>query len=36
VIVSVERGRAAELSSWILEDDRSTMGRESLEVFSEV
>jgi proteasome lid subunit RPN8/RPN11 len=36
VIVSVERGRAAELSSWILEDDRSAMGRESLEVFTEV
>ena len=36
VIVRVERGRAAELTSWILEDDRSAMGRESLEVFSEV
>jgi proteasome lid subunit RPN8/RPN11 len=36
VIVGVERGRAAELTSWILEDDRSAMGRESLEVFSEV
>jgi proteasome lid subunit RPN8/RPN11 len=36
VIVSVEHGRAAELSSWILDDDRSAMGRESLEVFTEV
>ena len=36
VIVRVERGRATELTSWVLEDDRSAMGRESLEVFSEV
>jgi proteasome lid subunit RPN8/RPN11 len=36
VIVRVERGRAAELASWVLEDDRSAMSRESLEVFSEV
>jgi proteasome lid subunit RPN8/RPN11 len=36
VIVGVERGRAAELASWTLQDDRSAMDRESLEVFSEV
>jgi proteasome lid subunit RPN8/RPN11 len=36
VIIRVDRGRASELSSWVLEDDRSHMTRESLEVFSEV
>jgi proteasome lid subunit RPN8/RPN11 len=36
VIVQVDRRRAAELASWVLEDDRSAMSRESLEVFSEV
>ena len=36
VIVSVQQGRAAQLSSWLLEDDRSAMRRESLEVFTEV
>ncbi|HEV2085770.1 MAG TPA: M67 family metallopeptidase [Gemmatimonadales bacterium] len=36
IIVGVDRGRAAELASWVLEDDRSAMSRESLEVFSEV
>jgi proteasome lid subunit RPN8/RPN11 len=36
VIVRVDHGRAGELASWVLKDDRSAMGRESLEVFSEV
>jgi proteasome lid subunit RPN8/RPN11 len=36
VIVRVDHGRAGELASWVLEDDRSAMSRESLEVFSEV
>ncbi len=36
VIVRVDRGHAAELASWVLEDDRSAMSSESLEVFSEV
>jgi proteasome lid subunit RPN8/RPN11 len=36
IIVSVDRGRGAELTSWVLEDDRSAMRPESLEVFSEV
>ena len=36
IIVRVDRGRATELTSWVLEDDRSTMRRESLKVFSEV
>jgi proteasome lid subunit RPN8/RPN11 len=36
IIVSVQSGRGAELTSWVLDDDRSAMNRESLEVFSEV
>jgi proteasome lid subunit RPN8/RPN11 len=36
IIVRVDRGRAAELTSWVLEDDRSAMSREPVEVFSEV
>jgi proteasome lid subunit RPN8/RPN11 len=36
VIVRVDLGRGAELTSWVLDDDRSAMHRESLEVFSEV
>ena len=36
VIVRVDRGQAAELTSWELEPDRSTMQPEFLEVFSEV
>jgi proteasome lid subunit RPN8/RPN11 len=36
IIVRVERGRAAELTSWELEHDRSAMRPEVLEVFSEV
>jgi proteasome lid subunit RPN8/RPN11 len=36
IIVAVDRGRGVGLTSWVLEDDRSVMRRESLEVFSEV
>jgi proteasome lid subunit RPN8/RPN11 len=36
IIVRVESGRAAELTSWVLEDDCSAMRQESLEVFTEV
>jgi proteasome lid subunit RPN8/RPN11 len=36
IIVRVDLRRAAELASWVLDDDRSTMNRESLEVLSEV
>ena len=36
IIVRVDRGRAAELTSWVLDDDRSTMHRESVDVLSEV
>ncbi len=36
IIVSVERGRAADLTSWVLDDDRSTMHPESVDVLSEV
>jgi proteasome lid subunit RPN8/RPN11 len=36
VIVRVDGGRAAELMSWRLENDRSAMRSESLDVFSEV
>jgi proteasome lid subunit RPN8/RPN11 len=36
IIVRVDRGRAAEVSSWQLADDRSAMIPESVEVFSEV
>lgn len=36
IIVRVDRGRAVELTSWILEEDCSAMRRESLEVLSEV
>jgi proteasome lid subunit RPN8/RPN11 len=36
IIVRVDRGRAAELSSWVLDDDRSTMHPESVDVLSEV
>jgi proteasome lid subunit RPN8/RPN11 len=36
IIVRVDRGRAAEVSSWQLADDRSAMSPESVEVFSEV
>jgi proteasome lid subunit RPN8/RPN11 len=36
IIVRVERGRAAELTSWVLDDDRSVMRPESVDVLSEV
>jgi proteasome lid subunit RPN8/RPN11 len=36
VILRVDQGRAAELTSWELEDDRRSMQPESIEVFSEV
>jgi proteasome lid subunit RPN8/RPN11 len=36
IIVRVERGRAAELTSWVLDDDRSIMRAESVDVLSEV
>jgi proteasome lid subunit RPN8/RPN11 len=36
IIVRVDGGRAAEVTSWQLEADRSAMRPESLEVFSEV
>lgn len=36
IIVRVDRGRAAELSSWVLDDDRAAMRSESLEILSEV
>ena len=36
VIVGVDRGRAAEPTSWVLDDDRSTMHPETIDVPSEV
>jgi proteasome lid subunit RPN8/RPN11 len=36
IIVRVDRGRAGELTSWVLADDRSGMHSEALEVLSEV
>jgi proteasome lid subunit RPN8/RPN11 len=36
VIVRVDQGRAAELTSWVLDDDRSVMRPESVDVLSEV
>jgi proteasome lid subunit RPN8/RPN11 len=36
VIVRIDRGRASEVTSWVLEDDCSAMHQESLEVLSEV
>ena len=36
IIVRVDQGRAAELTSWVLEEDCSAMRQESLEVLSEV
>jgi proteasome lid subunit RPN8/RPN11 len=36
VIVRVVRGRAAELTSWVLDEDRSSMSPESVDVLSEV
>jgi len=36
IIVRVDRARAAELTSWVLDDDRSAMSPESVDVLSEV
>jgi len=36
VIVRIDRGRGAELTSWVLADDRPQLLSESLDVFSEV
>ena len=36
IIVRVDRARAAELTSWVLADDRSVMSLESVDVLSEV
>ncbi len=36
IIVRVDHGHAAELTSWVLEDDRSKMRLESIDVLSEV
>ena len=36
VIVRIDRGRGADLASWVLADDRAQMLPESLDVFSEV
>jgi proteasome lid subunit RPN8/RPN11 len=36
VIVRVDRGRAADLASWVLDDEGRRMHSESLEVLSEV
>jgi proteasome lid subunit RPN8/RPN11 len=36
VIVRVAGGRAAEVTSWVLDDDRSVMRPESVDVLSEV
>ena len=36
LIVRVDRGRAADLTSWVLDDDRSAMSSESVDVLSEV
>lgn len=36
IIVRVDRGRSGEVASWVLNDDRSAMRAESLDVFTEV
>ena len=36
VIVRVDRGRGADLASWVLDDERSVMHPESLDVLNEV
>ena len=36
IIVRVDRGRSGEVTSWVLNDDRSAMRAESLDVFTEV
>jgi proteasome lid subunit RPN8/RPN11 len=36
IIVRVDRARAADLTSWVLDDDRSAMRPETVDVLSEV
>ncbi len=36
LIVRIDRGRSADLASWVLEDERAAMHPESLHVLSEV
>jgi proteasome lid subunit RPN8/RPN11 len=36
LIVRVDRGRGADMASWVLDDERSRMQPESLDVLSEV
>ena len=36
LIVRVDRGRAADMTSWVLDDERAVMHPESLDVLSEV
>jgi len=36
LIVRVDRGRSADLASWVLDDERPLMHPESLDVFNEV
>jgi proteasome lid subunit RPN8/RPN11 len=36
MIVRVDRGRSGDIASWVLDDDRSGMRPESLDVFTEV
>jgi proteasome lid subunit RPN8/RPN11 len=36
IIVRVDRARAAQLTSWVLDEDRSAMSPESVDVLSEV
>jgi proteasome lid subunit RPN8/RPN11 len=36
VIVRVDAGRAVEVASWVLDDDRSAMNSEPIDVLSEV
>ena len=36
LIVRIDRGRGAEMASWVLDDERSLMHPESLDVLSEV
>lgn len=36
IIVQIDGGRAGDIASWVLNDDRSAMRPESLDVFTEV
>jgi proteasome lid subunit RPN8/RPN11 len=36
IIVRIDRGRANELTSWVLEEDCSAMRQEPVQIFSEV